>query len=164
MYQLLDSTNIQTVTGGVKRDKNKNELINSRHSPYKYQNHKITGKSVIKSNDYEEESNSKRLNTNYSNDNVKESIKLKQLQEENQKLKIRIKAMEQASKSLAFNDDIQEENRQLKEEIEKKEEELQQLQAKYDKKNRENIENKSKAENLQFDVELLQSKISVIIC
>ena len=151
VIQLIENTRISNALGYSKR----NDLRESGKTPVK----KPNTRTPAKINDVEDNNLSsfkKKTNTNL------EGNRIHVLEEENVKLKNKIRVLEQ-SKSLSITEDLQDEVHHLKDIINEKNDELEQLQMKFDKKNRENIENKSKYEALQFDNELLQNKITVII-
>jgi hypothetical protein len=150
VYQLLEKTELRNVVGYTKR----NEFSESKKTPVKIRNTKTPSKTI----DLEDIS----LNNNKKKGNInQEGNRIKALEDENVKLRNKVKVLEQA-KSLTMAEDLEEEVKHLKEVLYEKNEELEQLQTKYEKKNRENIENKSKSDALQFDNELLQNKINVM--
>jgi hypothetical protein len=148
--QLLEKTELRNIVGLTKR----NELNESKKTPVKKRSTKTPVKTIdeedIGLNNYKKKGN-----------NNQEGNRIKALEDENVKLRNKVKVLEQP-KSLSLAEDLEEEVKHLKEVVYEKNEELEQLQMKYDKKNRENIENKSKSEALQFDNELLQNKINVL--
>jgi lysophospholipid acyltransferase (LPLAT)-like uncharacterized protein len=149
VVQLTEKTDLRNVTGSNKR----NELRESKKTPVKKRNTKSPSKTI----DIQEicSTNQKKGNNNV------EGSRNKALENENVKLRNKIKVLEQG-KSFKMYEDLEEELKQVKEALKERNEELEELQIKFDKKNRENIENKSKCEALKFDNELFQNKLNVI--